>query len=168
MNELPDVFLQFGGHKMAAGFSLHEGAVHTLEEKLSEAFEKTAQKAEIEEVLLDARLKLSDVVWETANMIDKVSPFGIGNEKPLFVFENTEIISMKLFGKQKNHLSISVKDTSTGRSVDAIAFFSDCNSFDVQIKTGSLVNIVGSIEKSYFRGRPELRLRLVDIIDQKF
>lgn len=164
MNELPHVFDQFGGHKQAGGFSVREGMVHHLEEELSKAFRKVAVKNEIEEVLLDAKLKLNDVIWETANLIDKASPFGIGNEKPLFIFENAEIIAMKLFGKQKNHLSITVRD-STGEAVNAIAFFSDGNSFNVPAKTGSIVNIVGSIEKSYFRGRPELRLRLVDIIE---
>ncbi len=166
MKACPDVFSQFGGHKMAGGFAVHEEAIHTIEEKLCEAFRSLACEAELEEIMLDSRMRLADISWNNQKMIEQVSPYGIGHSKPMFLFEGVEINSMKLFGKQKNHLSLSLTD-NTGARVDAIAFFSEPDSFDVPIKVGGRINIVGHIEKSVFRGQPELRLRLIDILKEE-
>ena len=165
MKACPDVFSQFGGHKMAGGFAVHENAVHTIEEALCEAFRNMPNESELEDIMLDSKLRLSDISWNTQKAIEQVSPYGIGHSKPMFLFEHVEVSSMKLFGKQKNHLSLSLTDSS-GARVDAIAFFSEPDSFEVPIKIGGHINIVGHIEKSVFRGRPELRLRLVDILKE--
>ncbi len=163
MKSLPDVFSQFGGHKMAGGFSVFEEAVHHMEEKLCEVF-RTIEREEIsEEIVLDGKLSLADINIENYRTIEMMSPFGIDNRKPLFLFPNVEIIGMKLFGKQKNHLSLTLQDGS-GKKAEAIAFFAGPDSFSVELKPGIIVNIIAHMEKAIFRGKIELRLRLVDIL----
>ena len=47
-----------------------------------------------------------DVSLTTLDMIDTFRPFGIGNQKPLFLLENLTISEVKQIGKEKNHLSL--------------------------------------------------------------
>jgi single-stranded-DNA-specific exonuclease len=45
-------------------------------------------------------------------VIEKMSPFGVGNPKPVFILKNEEIYSIKEFGKDKNHLEITFKNSN--------------------------------------------------------
>ncbi len=156
-------FLQFGGHAESGGFSVHAQAIHNLERNLSEVFEKIrGEKVEdIEYVDLD--LSPDHVNYDVYRIIEKLGPYGTGNHKPLIMFRDVSLAGVKPFGKEGNHLEISF-NKSNGRPVNAIGFFMSAETFAKQPKTGSTVSLVATMEKSMFRGRPELRLRIVDII----
>lgn len=163
MEKVKDVFIEYGGHSGAGGFSVLQENIHTLEEKLNQAFLelKNEIKGEID-ILVDKKLLLSDVNWDTYGCVEKFAPFGFENPKPLFLFENVEISAVKLFGKEKNHLEIKL--ISEGKKdVTAMAFFSGPEKFSIPVLAGSKINLVATLEKSNFRNFPELRLRIVDI-----
>ena len=78
------------------------------------------------------------------------------------MFRRVIIQKYKLFGKEKNHLEIIVGD-GTGVERTAIAFFSDTNSFTKPVNEGEVIDLLATMEKSYFAGRTTLRLRITDI-----
>jgi len=47
--------------------------------------------------------------------------------------------------------------------VKAISFFSSPDSYSPPLTPGASISLLANLEKSYFRSRPELRLRIVDI-----
>lgn len=164
MQEIPEgVFLQFGGHAESGGFAVHGSAIHTLEGKLNEAFEKIKGKKKENIFHIDLNLLPDDVNYDTYRQIEKVGPFGTGNEKPLFMFKDIVLTGVKQFGKEKNHLEIIFKKTN-GNPISAIGFFITQADFSKKIEQGLIISLVATMEKSMFRGRPELRLRIVDII----
>lgn len=173
MEKAKDVFVEYGGHSGAGGFSVSQENIHTLEEKLNEAFLELSEvsRLTLDTVLVDKKLSLSDVNWNTYGDVEKFAPFGFGNSKPLFLFENVEVSAVKLFGKEKNHLEIKLKAQSADeaenskniRDVTAMAFFSAPEKFSVPVSVGSKINLVATLEKSNFRNFPELRLRIIDI-----
>jgi single-stranded-DNA-specific exonuclease len=163
MEKVKDILEDFGGHKGAGGFSVLQKNIHTLEDRLNKAFlELTKEKKIIEDTLLDKKLSLDDVNWNTYSLIEKFAPFGMDNPKPLFLFEKIIVSNKKLFGKEQNHLELKFKN-SKGNDITAIAFFSTGDKFEVPIEVGSTINLVATMEKSQFRNFPELRLRIVDI-----
>jgi len=155
------VFLDVGGHEFSGGFSVSHEQIHYLEEELLSSHEKVAQKESGRETIIaDAELSLDDVTWATYKKIEKFAPFGMGNPKPLFLFKNIEIGSVSHFGKEKNHLKLMFHKQAGG-SVEAIAFFAVSNDFcGVSLQEGGKIYLAANIEKSVFRGRPELRLRM--------
>ncbi|MFA5888663.1 MAG: single-stranded-DNA-specific exonuclease RecJ [Candidatus Paceibacterota bacterium] len=170
MEKAKDVFVDYGGHKGAGGFSVAQENIHILESRLNEAFlELTKEHKITEDTLIDKKLSLNDVDWDTYSSVEKFAPFGLNNPKPLFLFENITVVGMKLFGKEQNHLELKFSarggSASSGKNSDvtAIAFFSNGDKFPVPIKVGSNINLVATLEKSTFRNFPELRLRIVDI-----
>ena len=155
-------FIDAGGHEFSGGFSIDQKNIHMLEEELVSVYKKIKKENTSENKIVDKELCLDDVTWSTYKEIEKLAPFGVGNSKPLFLFKGVEIFSMKTFGKEKNHLELKFKNSSGG-IVAAIGFFMDENTFDISIEDKKKVNLVASIEKSMFRGRAELRLRIVDL-----
>jgi single-stranded-DNA-specific exonuclease len=163
MESVKDSFLQFGGHKLAGGFSVSHEKVHSLEEELSQAYGSVAGEREEENLWIDEKIRLDDVDESLFKQIDKFSPFGASNPKPIFLFEDVRPKGVKQFGKTKNHLEISFEN-SKGTLVKAISFFAKPDSFSNKPEEGKSVNLVATLEKSFFRNFPELRLRVVDII----
>lgn len=149
-------FIEFGGHKGAGGFSVTLEQLTQLEEKLSEALKAVGQllSCPTAKSMLINLNDISENLWQT---VSQFAPFGIGNEKPVFKIKNAPIKSLKQFGKENNHLELSL-----GNGTKAISFFSDLSTYSLS-SSQQACTLYGTLEKSYFRNRPELRLRIVDI-----
>jgi len=167
MNAMSESFIEFGGHTGAGGFSFTLENLSTLEENLSKAFlslENSVAEMEKESGLA---VNISDIGENLWNTVSQFAPFGMGNKKPVFKISKAEIKSVKTFGKEANHLEIIFsgnENSSRSSSVKAISFFSTPEDYDIALTPGTNINLLANIEKSYFRNRPELRLRIVDII----
>lgn len=164
MGALPEnSLLEFGGHKLAGGFSVHHEEIHFLEERLLVAHTNLSlAENPPAESLIDTTIDIDDVNNDNYKVIDKLAPFGTGNPKPTFMFANIQIASVKEFGKEKNHLELSFLN-SRGKPVKAISFFKTRADFKNGLKAGDAVDLIATFEKSTFAGRTELRLRIVDI-----
>ena len=158
------IFEEFCGHNMSGGFSVVQEKVHLLEEKLQLAYEKVIIKSKIEteEITADAKISFDEVTNENYRLIEKLAPYGVGNPKPLFLFEKVMIEGVKMFGKEANHLELLFKN-SRGRDVKAIGFFTKDTDYGPALKVGNRINLLANFEKSTFRGFAELRLRIVDV-----
>jgi single-stranded-DNA-specific exonuclease len=154
-----DVFSGWGGHEGAGGFSVPVEKLPLLSDALNEAV-KHVEKKEVgtQEINIDHELSLDDVHEVTWNAIAPLAPFGEGNPKPVFAFENVKPLSVRKFGKKNEHLEV-LYDKSGGQ-VKAIKFFV---SKDMEEKATKLHTLVAHLEKSYFGARPELRLRIIEI-----
>lgn len=156
-------FMQYGGHAESGGFSVTAQAIHSLEKNLSEVFEKIRGEKKENIEYVDAEISPDDVNYDMYRIIEKLGPYGTGNPKPVFMLRNIQLANVKQFGKERNHLEI-IFNKSNGRPVSAIGFFMSPSIFPKMPAKGSPVSLVATMEKSMFKGRPELRLRIIDII----
>ena len=164
MNEAREIFLEFGGHALSGGFTVAEDKIHILEEELDRAYERLPRQASLAngEFLADAALSLDEVNADTYGIVEKLAPFGMGNPKPIFLLKNVLPKIVRQFGKEGNHLEIIFENTA-GEKIAAIGFFQKADSFGRPVKAGEPLNLAATLECSYFRRLPEIRLRLVDI-----
>lgn len=163
MKEVSDMFDDFGGHSMSGGFSLSLDKVDLVSEKLEEAYKRLADESKgKEEKLVDMKLCLEDINEEIFSQIEKMAPFGMDNPKPTFLFEKIKIDEIRIFGKTKNHLEIIFKKTD-GAKISAIGFFCTLKTWGRELRVGDSLDLVANLEKTHFKNRPELRLRIVDI-----
>jgi single-stranded-DNA-specific exonuclease len=166
MSQSSEYFIDFGGHEQAGGFTVHNDKIHFLEESLSLSYGKV--KKTVEEV----EKKQADVIggFDLVNMknwkeIERLAPFGLGNPKPVFLFEEVKVENIKKFGKNGSgeHLEIIFSD-KLGKKAVAISFFSTIDSFGDALTSSRDVSLLATFDLSRFRGREELRLRIVDIL----
>ncbi len=164
MTDASEFFVDFGGHELAGGFTVHSDKIHFLEEALSSSYSKVKKDKAESDVACDVKTALSVVSMKNWRELEKLAPFGFGNPKPVFLFENVKIEKLKKFGKNGSgeHLEIIFSDAS--QRVPAISFFSNQDSFQKPLAEGLSANLLATFDLSRFRGREELRLRVVDIM----
>ncbi len=163
MQASSDAFIEHGGHHMSGGFAVRNESVHTLGQLLNEAYKAKGSEAVIPQAhTVAAELPLTAVFGELKSALRKLAPFGVGNPKPLFAFPAVNPKSVEPFGKAKEHLKI-LFDTDAG-PLEAIVFFATPDSFTQSPLPGKECTVLAHVETSYFMGREQTRLRIVDIL----
>lgn len=164
MLAVPDgIFIDRGGHEFSGGFSVTTDGIHQLEDALVHAHRAIPKKEKPNaSYVIDTELSVADVNKETYHAVSALAPFGVGNPRPHFLFRGALIAEVSMFGKQKEHLKLTLTDEK-GNRAQAIGFFMTPEKFTRTIASGECVDLVGTMEMSYFMGRPELRIRIVDI-----
>jgi single-stranded-DNA-specific exonuclease len=105
---------------------------------------------------------LEDVNSLLIQQLNKLSPFGIGNPKPIFAFRNVLPQAVELFGKIKEHTKL-VFQTENGK-LEAIAFFQKPEQFTKVPSVDVPLTMIGHVEQSFFMGHRQLRVRIIDLI----
>lgn len=126
-----DILEKFGGHPMAAGFSLKEENIDEFRRKLNDN-SKLNEDDLLRKVTIDCVLPLDSINYELIDDLEKLEPFGKGNSKPLFAEKNINILKAMILGKNRNVLKLKLK-TKLNRTLDAI-YFGDINEFEEEIK----------------------------------
>ena len=152
-----DLLTAFGGHPLAAGFTVARRNLAQLEQRLTNL--ATDQLGHLDlrpELVIDAELPLTVLAGDTFNLIQKLSPFGWGNPQPTFLTRQVEVIECRNFGNQGEWLRLKLKQGNvTWQSVD----------FESQRKQAEIpshIDIVYNLEKSHWNGEEVLSLNLLD------
>lgn len=164
MRRAEDAFLEFGGHSGAGGYSISVEQSLTLEEKLCEALKKLPPD-DAEAFRIDAEIPLSEVSHTLLKKIQRLSPFGMENNKPVFGFKDVLIEDVAWFGKGEEHIKLTLQVDDFGQTIQAMAFYGKRNLGSVaeKIEKGATAHIAATLEKDMFtRGQP-IRLRLVSV-----
>ena len=163
MERVGEAFLEHGGHHVAGGFSVKNDAIFSLSTALNDAFVSLGNEALVPTILeVDVNLSLEAVFGEVRQTLTQLAPFGTGNPKPLFAFESVTPKEVVVFGKSKEHLKI-IFDTASG-PLEAIAFFATPTSFKREPREGSACTLLAHIEESFYMGRKQTRLRIIDVV----
>lgn len=159
----PGVILHSGGHEQAGGFECMLDKVNELSDALNESLKHvTVKDLGSEEIVAHATLTLSDVHVVTHNAIQVLAPFGVGNPKPLFAFNSVAPSMVRWFGKKSEHLEIIYpKGVGLPGEVKAIMFFAPK---ELEEKAKEIHTLLAHIEKSVYRGKTELRLRIKELV----
>lgn len=163
MRGVEDIFLNVGGHAQAGGFSIQEENIHTIEEKLLSSYETIARisKDTQNENTAVYVFRLEDILEEHYKVIQMLAPFGCGNPKPLFHITDAIVENVKWFGKEKNHLELSLVHGKGQRK--AICFFIEEEVRDTLPKKGERIEFEGTLDVSYFGGKITNRIRIVNV-----
>jgi len=121
------LFTKFGGHKMAAGLSMEEGAVETFRKEINAACTLTPEDME-EKVHIDIALPLSYVTEEFVYELEKLEPFGVGNPKPVFAQKGIIVLSGQILGKNRNVGKYRIKDSAG--NIYELTYFGDAEAFE--------------------------------------
>lgn len=156
----PGVMIASGGHEQAGGFSCDLERIDELSHALNEAYKHvTLRELGSQDVVADAELSMDDIHEVTYKAIAPLAPFGEGNPKPIFMFTNVTPLATKRFGKKNEHFEV-IYPTSKGGRIKAIQFFVKG---DTEEKAAKPHTLLAHLEKSFFAGKTELRLRIVEV-----
>jgi single-stranded-DNA-specific exonuclease len=157
LEECHNLLTAFGGHPLAAGFTVTRQNLAQLEERITRL--ATDQLGHLDlrpQIVIDAELPLSTFSGETFNLMQKLAPFGRGNPQPTFLTRQVEVIECRNFGNQGEWLRLKLKQGNvTWQAVDF-------DSRRAREGIPSCIDIVYNLEKSRWSGEEVLGLNLSD------
>ena len=120
MNKCRNLFVKFGGHKLAAGLTLKKENIEKFRQDINAVCTLTETDM-TEKVSIDMQMPFSCVTEELLEELKLLEPFGKGNTKPVFAEKNVSIVSCRLIGKNRNMLRMRLCD-GAGTDMDAVYF----------------------------------------------
>ena len=96
------------------------------------------------------------------NEIDKLTPFGAGNNEPLFLFEKLKIIKSKIV--KKKHITNFFK-SKNGFLIQSISFNSANSKIgEYLLNYKKEINVIGQIKENFWNNKCSLQLTVRDLI----
>lgn len=120
MVKCQDLFRKFGGHPMAAGFSLPRSRIDEMRRRLNENCTMTEEDM-AEKIMVDVPMPINYIRESLVEELAVLEPFGNGNEKPLFAERHLKLLSARILGKNANVLKLQVAN-ATGCTMEALYF----------------------------------------------
>ena len=119
LNACSSLLTEYGGHAMAAGFSLEERNLAALRETLNQRCTLT-QKDLVEKITIDREVALDQITGDLVRELNLLQPVGEKNKGALFARRGVEILSVKIRGKEGQVGSFTAVDQ--GRRYNLVDF----------------------------------------------
>lgn len=120
LSKVADLLPKFGGHPMAAGLSIEERNIEEFRRRLNEDAALT-EKDFIPKIWIDVPMPLEYISEGLVEELKCLEPFGQGNEKPQFAQKDLMIRRVRVLGKNKNLVKLSLV-TESGFSMEGLLF----------------------------------------------
>jgi len=156
---LSDHLLTFGGHELAAGCSLREGAFEPFRDGLLCAARELLNEEDLKPTLeVDCFIEPEEINSDTMKVLNALEPFGHGYPPPMFAMRGCRVVEARSMGKGK-HLMLYLEKRGYGMEAVGWGFWGD----GWTPQRGDVVDVAFSLEEHSWRGRDTIRLVLEDI-----
>lgn len=167
-----EYLLEFGGHAMAAGFSLQRDKLELLRQALSEHCSLQPEQL-VEKLYFDKEVSLRQIDASLVSQLAWLEPIGEANPGAVFAKREAEIASVRMCGKQMQIAQIRLRED--GKLYQAVDFHAEecfgpaiCARYGAdaweQLKAGSgenyRINLLFSAEIDEMYG--SLQLKIID------
>jgi single-stranded-DNA-specific exonuclease len=124
------LFTKFGGHAMAAGFSMSRENVDILRKRLNEEADLTEEDF-LPVVNVDMVMDLDNVTFKLYDSLNIMGPFGKANKEPVFSTLNVKITGLKVIDEKST--IIFTFETKGGRRIKGVCFGKN-EQFNIMLK----------------------------------
>ena len=155
-----DLLLGFGGHELAAGFTIEEGNIPAFRERMND-YARSFRGGEAPVSVLDVDVAIthpSAVTLEELEALSALEPYGSGNARPVFCLLGATLLRTQNVG-QNRHLKLRLGKGSA--QFDGI-FFSTVAE-DCGCRAGDRVDAAFYLQINEFRGSRTVQLQMVDL-----
>ena len=108
LKEFNQLYIKFGGHKAACGFTIPKENFETLVSNVDEFMHRFADEDFQAEINYDLEISGEDVTLELVEELDKIEPYGCCNEKPVFLLSNCKVNNIYYMGDNNIHMKFTV------------------------------------------------------------
>lgn len=163
LKENENLFLGFGGHKLAGGCSFNKDDFENVKKSLLKTIKEQMPDEKQENILyVDMEMKPDDVELNILDSINQLEPFGQDNQAPVFAMFDVNLDEFKLIGKEQNHLRLVFsKDDKKFQCVK-------WNENDVKIPLGAKCDIAFYPRLNEFNDVKNIQLEIVDIYSSQY
>ena len=151
-----DIFLNSGGHPMAAGFIINHENVNHFKEIFLEFMINKDIKIQNKKNIIDEEISFSNIDTEFISLLKKFKPYGSGNQTPIFKTKKVSLVGKPgFFGEDNGSMRFKVKHDKI--SLNAVGF-NLINQFEILISKNKL-----DIEYSILINNDKISLKVYNI-----
>jgi len=155
-----DLLIQFGGHKYAAGLTMHHENLEAFVERFEEVVSSTIKPEQlIQEIQIDAELRLSQVDAKFFRILNQFAPFGPGNMAPVFLSKGVYVCGVPNIVGQGHVKMMVMQDDSA--MFDCIAFGQ--GEHLTQLAGGAKFDMCYTIEENVWKEKRTIQLNVKGI-----
>lgn len=109
LNSMRDIFIKYGGHAGAAGFSIAIENIEEFSKRINEyAIENLNSEDTKKPIKIDCELSMIKISFDLMDKLSLLEPYGFGNASPMFAIRNCKYTNFRAIGKEKNHLMMDL------------------------------------------------------------
>ncbi|MBP5749468.1 MAG: hypothetical protein J6X24_01630, partial [Firmicutes bacterium] len=159
-----DLFVRYGGHAGACGFSLESERLPLLRQRMDDLMRDIlAQRPDAleEKLLVEKVLDADEKTMEFADALKLLEPFGEANPKPLFALTAANVYNVQYMGSEGQHVRFTAV-CADGIEVPCVLFRRAADYGDLLFNARP-VDVAGELGINEFNGRRRLQLTVKDI-----
>jgi single-stranded-DNA-specific exonuclease len=157
LGRLSPLLSRYGGHSQAAGLALPVGNLSAFREGMNRlASEYAAMRGTSPGLPVDAMVRLGDISTGFMEELERMRPFGMGNEEPVLLARDLRVTRKSVFGAGGQHLKFEVD--GEGRRFEVVAF----HRTSLPVDSEGRLDLLFSPQRVFFRGNRTVRLLLRD------
>ncbi len=143
-----------GGHAMAAGFSLDVGKWAAFQDFLNERLAHARDLPRAADLPVAATLAVQGATVDMAQSLDRLAPFGHGNEEPVFALPRARIVKADRIGSEGNTIRAYLEGEGGGPRLKAILFRAgDGPLATALLERGPPLHIAGTLRAEEWNGQ---------------
>jgi len=113
----------FGGHSMAAGLKIKAKNIDKFEINFENTICRMAKPDDfIPKIFIDCILDFEDISDKLIDELESLKPFGMGNNEPLFMASNINVVSSTMVGNNHRRMVLSQRKGRTEKTFNSIHF----------------------------------------------
>ena len=169
MSECSRLYIKFGGHAGACGFTMKRENLDELHDSLNESVCRlVSEHPDLLKFRLqwDMEISSGDVTLDLAEQITELEPFGEGNPQPLFRIIGVLVRSVRHMGSRGQYLRLACEGED-GNLFDAVWFDVDEAAAE-SLNSGCAVCLIAALDINVWRGRSSVQciIRGMEIPEQ--
>ena len=159
LNPHRELFIAFGGHAGAAGMTLEVEQLDTLSEILETYVKDKGIDAKGKNTLyLDEELDLENLSLDTVKSFERLAPFGMDNQKPIFYIRDFQVENARSIGAGDSHLKLKISKGTV--DFEVVAFGQ--GSKDTEFSQVKQLELAVTLSVNQWNGQTTLQLMMVD------
>jgi single-stranded-DNA-specific exonuclease len=157
-----DLFIDSGGHKSAAGFSIEKEKWDSFLDRLETAAASVEfDEGEDEQIIpVDAELPLDYLRPDIFRLVDLFEPYGKDNEPLTFLSKRLRVQEINFMGSEGRHVKLLL---DAGKTKWPAKYWNAAEKVKVDFDVGDAVNLLFNLEHNWYRGQDNLEMTVIDL-----
>lgn len=163
LEQFDHLLLRYGGHQMAAGFSIENRNIPSLKRELYRYTNERLAGLDGPTLRVDTPLKAEEIDLALYEEIQLLAPFGMGNPEPRFLLPRARLLEVNIVGSGGHHLKCRAE--VGGRKFECIGFDMGCDA--PRLWNVEEVGLVFKLGRDEWLGQANVQLELEDFVEAK-
>lgn len=155
---MSDLFVRFGGHKMAVGLEILPENFEEFKQRFNAQIKQTTSCLDFKTAFdYDIEITEDDISLKFINQLKLLEPFGCAHEKPIFMMKANALVCEQMKGKNYKHYRLHTK---TGKQIIAFNAYKHIE----LLKNNCSKNLFVELELNTFNGKKYANCKLKDVV----